>query len=84
MVAYILPTDIHRPISPWPWGGVKIQLFFSEHGHVDKSNLREWSIVLHASSYSLLAHTLNLWVGFKGKTKSECGHGAYQIKGKEG
>ena len=30
--------------------------------------LRAWSIEHHASIYSLLTHTLNLWVGLKGKT----------------
>ena len=28
-------------------------------------------------------HILSLWVGLKDKTNSECGHVAYQIKGKE-
>ena len=30
----------------------------------------------------VLTHNLNLWVGLQGK-KSECGHFAYQVKGKE-
>ena len=33
----------------------------------------------HASIYSVLTHTLNLWVWLK---KSECDHVAYQIKQK--
>ena len=45
------------------------------------NKLRE--IEHHASTYSLLLHTLNLWDGLKGKKKSECGHVAYQIKEKE-
>ena len=40
------------------------------------------SIMHHASTYSHLTHTLNLSVGLIGK-QSECGHVAYQIKGKE-
>ena len=36
-----------------------------------------------ASTYSFLTHTINLWVGLKGKKYSECGHVAYQIKKKE-
>ena len=44
---------------------------FSEHGHVlyqIKGN--EASVEHHASTYSLLTHTLNLWVGLKGKKKN--------------
>ena len=33
--------------------------------------------------FHLITHTFNLWVGLKDKTNSECGHVAYQIKGKE-
>ena len=47
-----------------------------------KHDLREWSLYRHAGTYSFLTHTLNLYVGLKGK-KSECGYVAYQIKGKE-
>ena len=44
--------------------------------------LKGLSIEHHASTYSVLTHILNLWFRLKGK-KSECGHVAYQIKGKE-
>ena len=43
------------------------------------TNKRAWSIQHYASTYSLLTHTLNLWVGLKGKKKSECGHVSYQV-----
>ena len=36
----------------------------------------------HASSNSLLTHTLKQWIGLKGK-KSKRGHIAYRMKGKE-
>ena len=36
-----------------------------------------------ANTCSVLTHTLNLWVGLKSLKNSECGHVAYQIKGKE-
>ena len=38
---------------------------------------------MQAHILSFLAHILNLCVGLKGKEKPECGHVAYQIKGKE-
>ena len=67
-----------------PLGGFKGQnFFFSESSHVAYQIRREWSIEHHASTYSVLTHTLNVWVEFKGKKNSECGHVAYQIKGKE-
>ena len=31
--------------------------------------LKGWSRELHVSTYSVLTHTLNLWVGLKGKQK---------------
>ena len=39
----------------------------------------QWSIEHNQSTYSILTHTLNLWVGLKGIKNSECGHVAYQI-----
>ena len=56
---------------------VKIQLF--QNMVMLHNKLKE----NHASIYSLLKNTLNLWVGLKGKTNSECCHVAYQIKGKK-
>ena len=43
---------------------------FFEHGHVSyqiKSRMQQ-----HASTYSVLTHTFNLWVGFKIKQNSKC------------
>ena len=76
MQAHIL--SLHTPSI---WGGVKGQNIFSESSHVAYQIWKEWSIEHHASTTSVLTHTLNLWVGLKGK-KSECGHVAYQ-NGKE-
>ena len=72
MVANILLVD------PYPHLTVKIQLFQNMIMLHNKLKGME-----HRAPYSLLTHTLNLWVGLKGKRSSECGHVAYQIKGKE-
>ena len=34
-------------------------------------------------AHILSIHTFNLWVGLNNKKESECGHVAYQFKGKE-
>ena len=72
MVANILPADTPSPPLPSPTtdpgvGSTGQNLFFSEYGHV--AYQREWSAEHHASTYSLLTHPLNLWVGLKGKKK---------------
>ena len=82
MVANICLQTAPTPPSR-PWGGVNRSKFnFFRTWSCCITNYREWSIEHRASTYSLLTHTLNLWVVLKGK-KSECGHVAYQIKGKE-
>ena len=53
--------------------------FFSESSHVAYHIRRECSIEHHASTYSVLTHTLDSWGGVK--KKSESNHVAYQIKG---
>ena len=47
------------------WVGSKVN-FFSESSHVAYPIGKEWSIEHHASTYSVLTHTLNLRVGLKG------------------
>ena len=71
----------HLPLDPG--GGVNRSKFnFFRTWSCCITDYRERSIEYHAGTYSLLTHTLNLWVGLKGK-KSECGHVACQIQGKE-
>ena len=62
---------------PRPLGGDKCQTFFFESSHIAYQIRREWSIQHRASIYSVLTHTLNIWVGLKGKHKSECDHVAH-------
>ena len=77
MVTNIVLAD--PPTPPTLGVGSKVKTIFSESSHFPQINLREWSIEHHTSTHSVLTHTLNLWVGLKGK-KSECDHVAYQIK----
>ena len=53
---------------PRPLGwGQRSKQFFSESSHVAYQIRREWSIEHHASTYSVLTHTLNPWGGVKGQ-----------------
>ena len=71
--------SVHTHPRPLGWG----QMSFFESSHVAYQSRSEWSIEHRASTYFILKHTLNLWIGLKGKQIYECGHLAYQIKGKE-
>ena len=42
--------------------------FFSENSHVEYQIRKEWSIEHHASTYSILAHTLDPWSGVKAQS----------------
>ena len=65
MQAHIL--SLHTPSTP-TLGGVKDQnIFFSESSHVASQIRREWSIEHHASTHSVLTHTLCPWRGVKGQ-----------------
>ena len=62
---------------------LKVKTFVSESSHVAYQIRREWSTEHHTSTYFVLAHTLTPVGWIKRLKNSECGHVAYQIKGKE-
>ena len=78
LVANIQPEDALPNLNLGSKGQIS---FFSEQGHKFKGNGAKSTMQAHI--LSLHTHTLNLWVWLKGKIKSERGHVAYQIKGKD-
>ena len=56
--------------------------FFSESSHDASYQIERNGAQITMQAHILSLHTLNPWVGLKGEN-SECGHVAYQIKGKE-
>ena len=81
IVANILPADPNPP--PTLEGGVKMSKFnFFRTWSCGISNLMESRMQQHASTYSVLTHTLDRLVGSKVKTifVSESSHVAYQIR----
>ena len=55
--------SLHTPSAPG-WGQMS-KHFYSESSHFAYQIRREWSIEHDANTYSILTHTLNLWVGLK-------------------
>ena len=54
-------------------GGYKFDIFALLTSVCCISNERKWSIEHHASTYSVLTHTLDPWVGIK-RSKHYCSH----------
>ena len=78
MQAHIL--SLHTPSTPVV-GSKGLHIFFSEISNVAYQIRREWAIEHHASTYSVLTHTLGPGVGSKRQTlSSEIIHTAYQSR----